>query len=143
MSNLQGVLNASINRTSQQIAAVHHWGTTPLPIIWNNILAEYIKLNNIGLFDSARAFAYLKIAMHDAAIPTWYTKYNYWTARPFQRIANLTTVIPTPNHPGYTSSHSTVSAAASVVLGDLFPKEGSYCRIYPILAKRTNSSEEK
>ena len=33
MSNLQSVLNASNNRTSQQIAAVHHWGDTPLPII--------------------------------------------------------------------------------------------------------------
>src|SRR5215467_8100648 len=86
------------------------------------MLVEYIKRNNIGLFDSARAFAYLNAGMHDAAISTWYTKHNYWTARPFERIANLTTVIPTPNHPSYTSSHSTVSAAASI--GDLFPKEG-------------------
>ena len=91
------------------------------------MLVEYIKRNNIGLFDSARAFAYLNAGMHDAAISTWYTKYNYWTARPFERIANLTTVIPTPNHPSYTSSHSTISAAASVHhLGDLFPKEGGY-----------------
>jgi hypothetical protein len=126
MSNLQSVLNASNNRTSQQIAAVHHWGDSPLPILWNNMLVEYIKRNNIGLFDSARAFAYLNVGMHDAAISTWYTKYNYWTARPFERITNLTTVIPTPNHPSYTSSHSTISAAASVVLGDLFPKEGGY-----------------
>jgi hypothetical protein len=126
MSKLQGVLNASDNRTSEQIAAVHHWGDTPLPIIWNNMLAEYIKRNNIGLFDSARAFAYLNVAMHDAAISTWYTKYTYWTARPFQRIANFTTVIPTPNHPSYTSSHSTISAAASEVLSDLFPKEAVY-----------------
>jgi hypothetical protein len=87
---------ASNNRTSQQIADVHRWGDTPLPIIWNNMLAEYIKRNNIGLFDFARALAYLNVAMHDAAISTWYTKYTYWTARPFQRIANFTSVITTP-----------------------------------------------
>ena len=91
LSNLQGVLNASNNRTSQQIAAVHHWGDTPPATIWNNMLVEYIKRNNIGLFDSARAFAYLNVAMHDAVISTWYTKYTYWTARPFQRITNFTT----------------------------------------------------
>jgi hypothetical protein len=126
MSNVQGVLNASNNRTSEQIAAAHHWGDTPVATIWNNMLADYIKRNNIGLFDSARAFAYLNVAMHDSVISTWYTKYTYWTARPFQRITNFTTVIPTPNHPSYTSGASAISAAASEVLSDLFPKEALY-----------------
>jgi hypothetical protein len=126
MSNVQGVLNAANNRTSEQIAAAHHWGDTPVPTTWNNMLADYIKRNNIGLFDSARAFAYLNVAMHDSIISTWYTKYTYWTARPFQRIANFTTVIPTPNHPSYTSGAAAISAAASEVLSDLFPKEALY-----------------
>ena len=81
---------------AQQIAAAHHWGDTPVATTWNNMLVEYIKRNNIGLFDSARAFVYLNVAMHDSVISTWYTKYTYWTARPFQRITNFTTVIPTP-----------------------------------------------
>ena len=34
--------HASNNRTPQQIAAVHHWGDTPLPIIWNNMLTAEI-----------------------------------------------------------------------------------------------------
>lgn len=125
-SNMQGVLKVSNNRTSQQIAAAHHWGDTPVSTTWNNILADYIKRNNIGLFDSARAFAYLNVAMHDSIISTWYTKYTYWTARPFQRIANFTTVIPTPNHPSYTSGASAISAAASDVLSDLFSKGAFY-----------------
>jgi len=33
--------------------------------------------------------------------PTWYTKYTYWIARPFQRIANFTTVTPTPKASKY------------------------------------------
>lgn len=66
------------------------------------------------------------VAMHDSVISTWYTKYTYWTARPFQRIANFTTVIPTPNHPSYTSGASAISAAASDVLSDLFPRGAFY-----------------
>jgi hypothetical protein len=68
----------------------------------------------------------MNIAMYDAFVSTWYTKYTYWTARPFQRIANFTTVIPTPNFPGYTSGHSTISAAAIKVLSDVFPNEQNY-----------------
>jgi hypothetical protein len=69
------------------------------------------------------ASAYLNVAIYDACIPTWYTKYTYWTARPVERIDNFTTVIPTPNFPGYTSGHSTMSVAASEVLSELFPDE--------------------
>jgi len=46
---------------------------------------RFFKRIKARLFDSARAFAYLNVAMHDAAISTWQTKYNYWTARPFDR----------------------------------------------------------
>jgi hypothetical protein len=35
-------------------------------------------------------------------------------------------VIPTPNFPTYTSGHSTISAAAAVVLGEAFPAERDF-----------------
>jgi membrane-associated phospholipid phosphatase len=66
--------------------------------------------------------------MYDSFVSCWYTKYTYWTARPYQRIFDPTfaTVIPTPNFPSYTSGHSTISSAAAVVLGQLFPEEAIY-----------------
>lgn len=124
--NVQDILQASHSRTPQQIAAVHRWGDTLPPVIWNNILNQLINTNHLNIFDSARISAYMNIAMYDAFVSTWYTKYTYWTARPFQRIANFTTVIPTPNFPGYTSGHSTISAAAIKVLSDVFPDEQNY-----------------
>lgn len=124
--NVQDILQSSHVRTPQQITAAHKWGDTLPPVIWNNILNQLIILNHLSIFDAARASAYLNTAMYDAFVSTWYTKYTYWTARPFQRIANFTTVIPTPNFPGYTSGHSTISAAATKVLDDLFPNEKNY-----------------
>ena len=35
-------------------------------------------------------------------------------------------MIPTPNFPGYTSGHSTISAAAAVVMGALLPDKAGY-----------------
>jgi PAP2 superfamily len=124
--NVQDILQASHSRTNQQIAAVHRWGDMLPPVIWNDILNQLINANHLSIFDAARTSAYMNIAMYDSFVSTWYTKYTYWTARPFQRIANFTTVIPTPNFPGYTSGHSTISAAAVKVLSDVFPNEQNY-----------------
>ena len=37
-------------------------------------------------------------------------------------------MIPTPNFPSYISGHSTISAAAAVVLGELFPRDQRFFR---------------
>ncbi|HEY9385748.1 MAG TPA: vanadium-dependent haloperoxidase [Nitrososphaeraceae archaeon] len=115
------------NKTSNQIKAVHYWGDKPPPVIWNNILNQQIqKYNKMSIFDAAYASVYLNIGMYDAFVSCWYAKYDYWSARPFQRINNITTVIPTPNFPGYTSGHSVISMVASKVLGEIFPQEKNY-----------------
>lgn len=112
------------HRSPEQVAAVHYWGNKPPPVIWNTILNQQIeKYRNMSIFDVAYVSAYLNVAMYDAFVSCWYTKYDYWTARPIQRITNITTVIPTPNFPGYTSGHSVISMVASRVLGEMFPDE--------------------
>jgi hypothetical protein len=121
LADVQEVSDLSLHRTPEQIDVVHRWADLPPPTIWNHILARRIEVRDLGVFASARAYAYLNVAMADGFISCWQTKYTYWIARPFQRIPGLTTVIPTPNFPSYTSGHSTISAAAAVVLGEVFP----------------------
>jgi PAP2 superfamily protein len=114
---------ASVNRTPQQISAIHYWGNKSPPAIWNNILNDFIEFYNMDLFDAAYASVYLNVGIYDAFVSCWYSKYTYWTARPFQTITNITTEIPTPNFPGYPSGHSVISTVASKVLGEIFPLE--------------------
>jgi hypothetical protein len=128
LADVQAVIDAAHSRTSEQIAIVHKWANLPPTTIWNDMLNERIESYNLTILESARASAYLNTAMHDSFVSCWYTKFTYWTARPFQRISDseFTTVIPTPNFPGYTSAHSTVSSTAAVILGQIFPEEESY-----------------
>ena len=105
---------------------MHYWGDKPPPVIWNKILNEQIQKYNVSIFDAARASVYLNVGMYDGFVSCWYAKYSYWTARPFQRISNITTEIPTPNFPGYPSGHSVISTVASRVLGEIFPTERDY-----------------
>lgn len=80
----------------------------------------------LSIMNSARASAYLNMGMYDAGVSTWYTKFKYWTERPFQAAPDLVSVIPTPNFPGYTSGHSTFSGAASVILSEIFSQEKQF-----------------
>ena len=82
----------------------------------------------LGPVAASRAHAFINMALADAFVTCWATKYRYWIARPFQRIPGFTTVIPTPNFPTYTSGHSTISGAASEVLAALFPDKASFFR---------------
>ncbi len=126
LKDVKEVLDVSLNRTPEQIAIVHKWADQPPPTVWGNLLNEEIESKGLGIFQAARAHAYLNVAMYDAFVSCWLTKYTYWEARPFMRISDLVTVITTPNFPSYTSGHSTISGAASLVMSELFPKEKEF-----------------
>ena len=126
IKELDIVFQAAMNLTPEQITAVHYWGDRSPPIIWNDIMAEYIDIYYLDLFDAAFLSAYLNIGMYDAFVSTWYTKYNYWTARPDQRIQDFQTTIPTPNFPAYTSGHSVISNVAAKILGEFFYQDKNY-----------------
>jgi len=125
-NELQAVLAAKAALTQDQIAAVRRWAVPLAPTIWDTIAEGQIASHGLSVFDSARVLAYLNIGMYDGLVSTWLAKYTYWSARPFMRIPGFTSVIPTPNFPGYISAHATVSGVASVVLGEVFPALAGY-----------------
>ena len=128
LDDVETVYQASLNRTPEQIAIVHKWADLPPPTIWCGLLNDRIRRDRLDAFAAARAHAFLNATMMDAFVSCWRTKYQHWTARPFQRIPGLVTVIPTPNFPTYTSGHSTISGAAAEVLAALFPSERAFFR---------------
>jgi hypothetical protein len=70
---------------------------------------------------AARVLALLSVAMMDALIATWDSKYTYWAIRPYQLEPSVQTLLPHYNHPSYPSAHSTIASATSTVLDYLFP----------------------
>ena len=63
------------------------------------------------------------MALHDAAVGCWETKYFYYNPRPSHLDPELKSIIGLPNFPSYTSGHSTFSGAAAEVLSYLFPSD--------------------
>ena len=53
-----------------------------------------------------RVYAYVAIAMNDATIATWESKYYYNRARPSELDHKLATAVAVPNSPSYPSEHA-------------------------------------
>ena len=126
LKELDIVNEATRNLTLEQIETIHYWGDKSPPIIWNDIMKDFINTYHVSFFDAAYLAAYLNIGMYDAFVSTWYTKYDHWTARPDQRIQDFQTTIPTPNFPAYTSGHSVISNVAAKILGEVFYNDKNY-----------------
>jgi PAP2 superfamily len=124
----------STRRTADQTVIARFWangaGTSTPPGHWNQIARVIVRRLGMRVGEEARLFALLNIAMADAAIVAWKTKYqyNYW--RPITAIREAeqdgnpattadpswTPLLATPPFPEYTSGHSTFSGAAAMVL---------------------------
>ena len=116
------------NLTKDEADIAYFWadgpGTYTPPGHWNRFAKEYIVQDQLNPLRTARVYAYLNMAMEDAGISCWDTKYHYHYPRPAGADESIKTIIGIPSFPSYTSGHSTFSGAACSVLTYFFP-EGS------------------
>jgi membrane-associated phospholipid phosphatase len=112
--------------TPDQRATALYWadnaGESGTPVgHWLAIASQMVSAQKLSANDAARLMVLTSVAQADAFIATWGYKYKYNLIRPRTYIRRVTDsiwepLIPTPPFPEYPSGHSTVSAAAAVVL---------------------------
>lgn len=128
----------SRSRTTQQTEITRFWignsGTLTFPGVWNQTAAQAAAKSDQTLWQNAHLFAQLNVALADASIAAWDAKYTYRSWRPVTAIrlagsdrnpatkADPTwqSLLETPAHPDYVSSHSTFAGAAAAVLTQQF-----------------------
>jgi len=138
--------------TREELAIANFWAdgpSTPTPPgHWNFIAQPYVRKAEMSEVRAARTFALLNMALHDAAVGCWETKYFYFNPRPSHLNPELKSIIGLPNFPSYTSGHSTFSGTAAEVLSYVFPsgapdferqkEEASISRLYGGIHYRTD-----
>ncbi len=93
---------------------------------------RWIELVNGRILEAAtpipnahRIYTYLTMAMYDATIAAWESKYFYNRPRPATLDKTLPAKLPEPKSPSYPSEHAAVAAAAGELLAYFFPDEAS------------------
>jgi hypothetical protein len=129
------VYDASNALTAEQVEIALFWsddpGATPTPPGHSiSILNQTIEADGLDLGRAAEAYLKVGIAVSDAFITCWNTKYRYNLVRPVTYIRDLidgewSPLLTTPPFPEYTSGHSVQSGAAFGVMADLFGDQHS------------------
>jgi len=70
-----------------------------------------------------RVYTYVALAMYDATVATWESKYFYNRGRPSELDHKLPTALSVPNSPSYPSEHAAAAQAAATVLAHFLPAE--------------------
>jgi membrane-associated phospholipid phosphatase len=124
------VYNTNLYLTDEQQTIALYWAdnagvTGTPPGHWVAIVGQFARHQSLALMAAAEAYARLGLAVADAFIGCWQTKYTANLLRPVTYIQDVIdpTWLPllvTPNFPAYTSGHATQSGAAATVLTDMF-----------------------
>jgi membrane-associated phospholipid phosphatase len=104
----------------QQIA---YWNAGPPSYRWNQIaMNKMLSLAMPGNL-ALRDLALLNVAIYDATIAAWDSKYAYNRPRPSEVEPALASLMPNPPSPSYPSEYAVTAGAASTILAWLFPDE--------------------
>jgi hypothetical protein len=120
-------------RTAEQTAIALFWVESS-PLQWNRIARNVSAGRGLDLWENARLFGLLNLALADGYIGTFDTKYHYKYWRPVTAIRagdadgngktngdpTWTPLVPTPPIPDYDSGHSVEGGAGSQVLKRFF-----------------------
>ena len=132
-------------RTADETDACLFWNSGSATYLWNRVAIDLGAAQGTDLSENAHLLATLNLAIADALIACWDAKYTYVFWRPVTAIQlvdpDWTPLFATPNHPEYTSGHSSASSAAATVLADYFgdntpfmvqsPAAPRWVRFYP------------
>ncbi len=120
-------------RTAEQTNLALFWSSNYL-VLWNRALRDIVSAHGLDIDDSARLFALANLAMADAGITAWDSKFHYVAWRPVTAIQegdndgnpetvgdpNWQPLINTPNYPEYTSGANNATGAITRILALFF-----------------------
>lgn len=110
-------------RDAAALDLIRFWDAGAPSYQWNQMALNEIGINKLNTPRGERVLSLVHVAIYDAMVAAWDSKYTYDRPRPSWLDKDLTTVIPNPHSPSYPSEHAVAAGAASTVLAYLFPAD--------------------
>jgi hypothetical protein len=102
---------------------VAFWNAGSPSYRWVQLLLAQIQQKPFTNPRNVRALSLLNVAIYDAMVAAWDSKYAYNRPRPSEFDDSLTTLIANPNSPSYPSEQAVAAGAASTILAYLYPAD--------------------
>jgi membrane-associated phospholipid phosphatase len=119
---VRGAVAENDPRIATQIA---FWDAGSPAYRWMDLISKRFLAGEPVTAFPHRVYAYVAMAMYDANVAAWDSKYAYNRPRPSEVDPALKTKLPVPRSPSYPSEHAATAAAAAEVLSYFFPAEAA------------------
>ena len=112
-------------RDAATLDQINYWDAGWPGYRWIDIgMSSGLKnIGTLGGFGQYRLVTLLSVAMYDATVAAWDSKYAHNRPRPSELDPSLAPAIATPRSPSYPSEHAVVAGAAAAILGYLMPQD--------------------
>ena len=104
-------------------AVIRYWDAGAPSYRWIEFISDRVNANLAVTAYSHRVHAYVAMAMHDATVAAWDSKYFHNRKRPSETDAGLVPELDVPASPSYPSEHAATAQAAAAVLAYFLPAE--------------------
>lgn len=111
------------SRDAAALDSIEFWHTGSLNHRWNELAVDESLKNGFNQNRGIRMLALLNVAIYDALVAAWDSKYAYNRPRPSALEPALTPGLSVPRSPSYPSEHAVVAGAASAILAYFFPND--------------------
>jgi membrane-associated phospholipid phosphatase len=120
LASLKELIGHNDAQVQQQI---EYWDAGAPAYRWMDMISTRLLAGTPTTAYPHRVYAYMALAMYDATIAAWESKYAYNRPRPSQLDPTVPTALPVPNSPSYPSEHAAAAQAAATVLAYFLPAE--------------------
>jgi len=102
---------------------IRYWSFASPSYRWNEMLIDISGGQPIGGGGAMRMFAMLNVAINDAMIAAWDSKYAHNRPRPGDLDSRFAAALPASRSPSYPCEYSVAAGAAAAVIAHLYPAE--------------------
>lgn len=122
------LLGLASQRDAAALDSINYWDAGSPSLRWNEFAVERVIRSNFIGPRAARVMAHLNVALYDATVAAWDSKYFHRRQRPSRFSPALTTALPNPQSPSYPSEHAVAAGAGAAVLAYFFPADAEFFR---------------
>jgi hypothetical protein len=110
-------------RDAATLDRITYWDAGAPPYRWAERAVKYTQSKGVLGQRAGRMLALLNVAISDATIAAWDSKYTHLRVRPSERSPALATAIAPPRSPTYPDERAAAAGAAATVLAYVFPAD--------------------
>ena len=122
-AELRSLADLISHNDAQTREQIKFWDAGSPAYRWIDLINNRLLAGTTTTTYPHRVYTYVALAMYDATIATWESKYHYNRLRPSELDHNLPTALPVPNSPSYPSEHAAAAQAAATVLAHFLPAD--------------------